>query len=87
MAYSTFSIPKQVIHGNNALEFLSTLEGKRASIVTGGHSMKRFGFLDEAKTQLEKAGMEVQIIDGVEPDPSITTCKAGGAKMAEFQPD
>lgn len=49
--------------------------------------MKRFGFLDEAKEQLEKAGMEVLIIDGVEPDPSVKTCLAGGAKMAEFEPE
>lgn len=87
MAYATFSIPKQVIHGETALEFLSTLEGSKATVVTGGSSMKRFGFLDEVKAQLEKGGMEVQIIDGVEPDPSITTCKKGGALMAEFGPD
>lgn len=85
--YQTFSVPKQIIHGDNALEFLSTLEGKKASIVTGGSSMKRFGFLEEAKNHLEKAGMEVQIIDGVEPDPSINTCLKGGEKMAEFGPD
>lgn len=87
MAYTTFRIPNTIIHGNDALCHLATLEGKRATIVTGGHSMRRFGFLDETKKQLEKAGMEVQIIDGVEPDPSIKTCVEGGAKMAEFKPD
>ena len=87
MAYATFRIPNTIIHGDDALTHLSKLEGKRASIVTGGNSMRKFGFLDETKAQLEKAGMEVQIIDGVEPDPSIKTCKEGGAKMAEFQPD
>ena len=60
---------------------------EKAVLVTGGFSMKRFGFLDEAKEQLEKAGMEVLIIDGVEPDPSVKTCLAGGAKMAEFEPE
>ena len=82
-----FSVPKQIVHGKDALEHLSTLEGKRAVLVTGGSSMKRFGFLDQAKAQLEKAGMEVAIIDGVEPNPSIKTCKEGGARMAEFKPD
>lgn len=75
MSFAKFSIPHIVVHGDTALEYLSTLEGKKASIVTGGSSMKRFGFLDEAKSMLEKAGMEVQIIDGVEPDPSIKTQK------------
>ena len=87
MSYATFSIPNRIVHGAGALEFLSTLKGNKASIVTGGSSMKRFGFIDEAKTHLEKAGMQVQIIDGVEPDPSVKTCKDGGAKMAEFGPD
>lgn len=82
-----FSVPKEIVHGENALEHLSKLEGKRATLVTGGQSMKRTGFLDKAKALLEKGGMEVQIIDGVEPDPSIKTCVEGGAKMAEFGPD
>ena len=85
--YNIFSVPNQIIQGNDALSYLSSLEGKKASIVTGGNSMRRFGFLDETKSELEKAGMEVQIIDGVEPDPSITTCVNGGKKMAEFGPD
>lgn len=87
MTYTTFSVPNTIVHGENALEYLSTLKGKKAVLVTGGSSMKRFGFLDEAKEQLEKAGMEVMIIDGVEPDPSVKTCLAGGAKMAEFEPE
>ena len=87
MTYTTFSVPNTIVHGENALEYLSTLKGTKAVLVTGGSSMKRFGFLDEAKEQLEKAGMEVMIIDGVEPDPSVKTCLAGGAKMAEFEPE
>ncbi len=84
---STFSVPREIIFGEGALEHLSKLEGKKATIVTGGSSMKRSGFLDKAKSLLEKAGMEVQIIDGVEPDPSIETCKRGGQQMADFGPD
>ena len=76
MAYATFRIPHTIIHGDDALTHLSKLEGKRATIVTGGNSMRKFGFLDEAKAQLEKGGMEVQIIDGVEPDPSRLVSKA-----------
>ncbi|WP_373099505.1 MULTISPECIES: iron-containing alcohol dehydrogenase [Pasteurellaceae] len=87
MSFTTFSIPNKIIHGADALNYLSVLQGKRATLVTGGSSMKRFGFLDEAQSLLEKAGFEVQIIDGVEPDPSIETCIQGGHKMAEFNPD
>jgi len=87
MGLQAFRVPKDIIFGENALSHLATLEGKRATIVTGGNSMKRFGFLDEAKLQLEKAGMEVSIVDGVEPNPSIKTVIDGGAAMAKFNPD
>ena len=82
-----FSVPREIVFGEGSLEHLATLEGKKATLVTGGSSMKRFGFLDRAKEILERAGMEVQIVDGVEPDPSIETCKRGGREMAEFGPD
>ena len=55
MKYATFSIPNRIVHGAGALVFLSTLVGKIAVIVTGGISMKKFGFIDEAKGYLEKA--------------------------------
>jgi alcohol dehydrogenase class IV len=87
MSLQGFRVPKEIIFGEEALSHLSTLEGKKATLVTGGNSMKRFGFLDEAKKQLEKAGMEVSIVDGVEPNPSIETVIRGGREMAEFNPD
>jgi alcohol dehydrogenase class IV len=87
MSLQWFRVPKDIVFGEGALEYLSTLEGKKATLVTGGSSMKRFGFLDDAKAQLEKAGMMVSIIDGVEPNPSIETVVRGGKELAEFNPD
>ena len=87
MAINTFAIPRTIVHGVDSLEYLKNLEGKKAVLVTGGHSMKKFGFLDQAKKYLEEAGMEVMILDGVEPDPSVKTCLEGGKKMEEFEPD
>ena len=49
--------------------------------------MKRFGFLDKAIAYLQEAGMEVKVIDGIEPDPSVETVMNGAAVMQEFQPD
>ncbi|PAB61082.1 iron-containing alcohol dehydrogenase [Anaeromicrobium sediminis] len=82
-----FRVPKDIVFGDGTLEYLSTLEGKRAILVTGGSSMKRFGFLDQAKAYLEKAGMEVTIFDGVEPNPSVETVVAGAKAMLEFEPE
>ncbi|MCQ3035685.1 MAG: iron-containing alcohol dehydrogenase [Bacilli bacterium] len=82
-----FTLPRDLYHGENALEALKTFKGKRAVICIGGSSMKKFGFLDRAISYLKEAGMEVAIIDGIEPDPSVETVMAGAAKMIEFQPD
>lgn len=87
MSTMSFSIPRTIYYGENALEKLATLKGKRAVLVTGGSSMKRFGFLDRAQELLAQAGIESMIIDGVEPNPSVETVVAGGKKMAEFNPD
>jgi len=87
MGLQGFRVPKDIIFGENALEHLSTLEGKRATIVTGGSSMKRFGFIDQAIAELKKAGIETSVVDGVEPNPSIETVIRGGKEMAEFGPD
>jgi alcohol dehydrogenase class IV len=82
-----FRVPKDIVFGDGTLAYLSTLEGKKAILVTGGSSMKRHGFLDEAKKQLEKAGMEVTIFDGVEPNPSVETVEKGAKAMLDFEPD
>src|SRR6056297_2016088 len=87
MNLNWFRVPKDIVFGEGALSYLADLEGKKATLVTGGSSMKRFGFLDEARSQLEKAGMEVSIVDGVEPNPSIETVIRGGKEMQEFGPD
>ena len=82
-----FTLPRDLYHGENALEALKTFTGKRAVICVGGGSMKRFGFLDRAIAYLQETGMEVKVIDGIEPDPSVETVMKGAAVMQEFQPD
>ena len=49
--------------------------------------MKRFGFLDRAVDYLKEAGMEVQLFEGIESDPSVETVMRGAKAMEEFQPD
>ena len=82
-----FTLPRDLYHGKGSLEELKHLTGTKAVLVVGGGSMKRFGFLDKAKSYLEQAGMEVRIIDGVEPDPSVETVMKGAQVMREFGPD
>ena len=56
-------------------------------IVVGGGSMKRFGFLQKAEAYLKEAGMEVELFENVEPDPSVETVMKGADAMLKFQPD
>lgn len=82
-----FTLPRDLYHGENALEALKTLEGKKAIVCVGGGSMKRFGFLDKVLAYLKEAGMETTLFEGIEPDPSVDTVMKGAAVMAEFEPD
>ena len=71
-----FTLPRDVYHGKGCLSELKNLKGKKAVLVVGGGSMKRQGFLDKAVNYLKEGGMEVKLIEGVEPDPSVETQKA-----------
>lgn len=82
-----FTLPRDLYHGKGSLEELKNLKGKKAIIVVGGGSMKRFGFLDKAVSYLKEAGMEVQLFENVEPDPSVETVMKGAKAMQEFEPD
>ena len=82
-----FTLPRDLYHGKGSLEVLKNLKGKRAVICVGGSAMKKFGFLDRAISYLQEAGMEVKVIEGIEPDPSVTTVMNGAAVMIDFQPD
>ncbi|MDL2327453.1 iron-containing alcohol dehydrogenase [Ruminococcaceae bacterium OttesenSCG-928-A11] len=82
-----FTLPRDLYYGKNSMEVLKTLKGKRAIIVVGGGSMKRFGFLDQVEKYLQEAGMETRLFENVEPDPSVETVMRGAEAMREFQPD
>ena len=82
-----FTLPRDLYHGKGALDALKDLKGSRAMVVVGGGSMKRFGFLDKVCGNLRSAGMEVEVFEGVEPDPSVETVMRGAQAMQKFQPD
>lgn len=82
-----FTLPRDLYHGKGSLEALKTFEGKKAIICVGGGSMKRFGFLDKAMGYLKEAGMEVELFEGIEPDPSVETVMKGAEAMSKFEPD
>ena len=82
-----FTLPRDLYHGKGALEALKTFTGKKAMVCVGGGSMKRFGFLDRAVNYLKEAGMEVELFEGIEADPSVETVMRGAEAMMKFEPD
>lgn len=82
-----FTLPRDIYHEKGCLEELKNLKGKKAILVVGGGAMKRQGFLDKAVAYLKEAGMEVEIFEGVEPDPSVETVMKGAEAMRKFEPD
>lgn len=82
-----FTLPRDIYYGKDSLEVLKTLKGKKAILVVGGGSMKRFGFVDKVVGYLKEAGIETQLFENVEPDPSVETVMKGAEAMTQFQPD
>ena len=82
-----FTLPRDLYYGKDSLENLKNIDGKKAIVVSGGSSMRRGGFLDKVEAYLKEAGMEVQLFEGVEPDPSVETVMKGAKAMTDFQPD
>lgn len=82
-----FTLPRDMYYGKGSLEQLKNLNGKKAILVLGGGSMKKFGFVDKVLTYLKEAGIETRLFENVEPDPSVETVMAGAKAMREFEPD
>lgn len=82
-----FTNPRDIYFGEGARHEVKNLKGHKAVIVSGGHSMRRGGFLQDVQKDLEDAGFEVKLYEGVESDPSVETVEKGAAFMRDFGPD
>lgn len=82
-----FTLPRDVYHGKGSIDVLKTFKGKKAMVCVGGGSMKKFGFLDKIVANLKEAGMQVEVFEGIESDPSVETVMKGADAMLKFGPD
>lgn len=79
-----FDFPVRVLFGAGSLQKLheQALPGKKALIaISGGGSMKRHGHLDKLVAELDAAGVEHVLYEGVKPNPT-TDSVDGGVEMA-----
>ncbi|MCK5247571.1 iron-containing alcohol dehydrogenase, partial [Candidatus Bipolaricaulota bacterium] len=81
----TFVSPR-IVFGEDALDTLSDIRGKRALIVTDPGILE-LGLVVPVIEQLESAGLETSIFTDVEPNPEIPTVLRGAQIASDFQPD
>lgn len=77
----------ELMFGNGSLEYIKSIQCKKAAIVVGGSSMGKNGTLARVEEMFHEAGAVTKVISGVEPDPSIETVLRGAKEMLEFCPD
>ncbi|WP_222928317.1 bifunctional acetaldehyde-CoA/alcohol dehydrogenase [Cellulomonas telluris] len=84
-----FKVPAKTYFEPNAIRYLADMaDVERVTIVTDA-TMTTLGFVDKVIDVLNRRGNRValQIIDQVEPEPSVRTVQAGAAQMRHFRPD
>jgi alcohol dehydrogenase len=72
--------PTRLVFGKNQIKALKDelgRYGKKVLVVYGGGSIKRNGLYDEVMNELNKMGMGVSELSGVEPNPRLSTVKRG----------
>ena len=79
-----FSLPTKIIAGAGAVAALESFGAKRVFVVTDPFFQKNGTARRIAK--LTKAE-QVEIFDGVQPDPSVVLAAEGTARLKSFEPD
>lgn len=75
-----YNIPTKVYFGENQLKNLHTeiaVFGKKVLLTYGGGSIKKSGLYDAVKAELDKAGMTVFELSGIEPNPRFSSVRKG----------
>jgi len=84
-----FKVPAKTFFEPNAIRYLADMKGvSRVTIVTD-KTMSSIGFVDKVLDVLASRSERVttQVIDYVEPEPSVETVQKGAAEMRAFKPD
>ncbi|WP_062307429.1 bifunctional acetaldehyde-CoA/alcohol dehydrogenase [Demequina subtropica] len=84
-----FKVPAKTYFEPNAIQYLHDMNGvNRVTIVTDA-TMTRIGIVDKVLDVLNRREnpISVQIIDNVEPEPSVATVRKGAETLRAFKPD
>lgn len=89
MNYNQY-IPTQILFGAGQLNNLHAqiMPGKKALIIiSNGKSTRDNGYLARTEEQLQQAGVETKVFDGVAPNPTVANSEAGAEAAREFNAD
>jgi acetaldehyde dehydrogenase / alcohol dehydrogenase len=84
-----FKVPPKIYFEPEAIRYLTSMTGvSRVTIVTDA-TMTKLGYVDRINRVLQRRqnSVTVQVIDNVEPEPSIDSVQRGAALMRDFRPD
>ncbi len=85
-----YDIPVKVYFGKNQLQHLGEellRYGRRVLLTYGGGSIKKIGLYNAVMAELQKAGLEVWELGGIEPNPRIDSVRRGALMCKEHQID
>jgi alcohol dehydrogenase YqhD (iron-dependent ADH family) len=85
-----YNIPTKVYFGENQLSHLSEelkRFGSRVLMTYGGGSIKKMGLYDKVMDEMNKAGLEVFELSGIEPNPRIDSVRKGAQMCKEHKID
>ncbi|MCX7856309.1 MAG: iron-containing alcohol dehydrogenase, partial [Anaerolineae bacterium] len=81
-----YFVSPQIVFGEGALDALDEIRGQRALLITD-KTLVKVGLTERVIKHLNQAGLDHQVFDAVEPDPSIETVLAGARVALEYKPD
>ncbi|WP_372404443.1 bifunctional acetaldehyde-CoA/alcohol dehydrogenase [Streptomyces luteireticuli] len=84
-----FKVPPKIYFEPQAIRYLASMAGVHRVTVVTDATMTRLGYVDRVTQVLRHRSepVTVQIIDNVEPEPSIDSVRHGARLMREFRPD
>jgi alcohol dehydrogenase class IV len=81
-----YFVSPQIVFGEGALDAIDELKGRCALVVTDS-PLVELGLVEKVKAHLDRAGIEMHVFDGVEPDPSVQTVRRGAEVALDVAPD
>ncbi|WP_405539784.1 bifunctional acetaldehyde-CoA/alcohol dehydrogenase [Streptomyces sp. NBC_00075] len=84
-----FKVPPKIYFEPGSIRYLTSMpDVHRVTVVTDA-TMTRLGFVDRIERVLRRRRepVTIQVIDNVEPEPSIDSVRRGARLMGDFRPD